>query len=292
MGAYAVYTDNYYGSLELAQDTAKRGFEFTFNCRANRPSWLFQNGTHKTLHQIGEVPQMECYIHKTENYAAVTFKDKACVNFLTNMATAETVVIQQRQNKAEEKTPKHVPLVAKDYSQGGMGHVDTFDAALSRFKDHRNISWRRTHFLTMMKLSVVNAWVVYCSLLRKRGEVQQADKLSLGDFFELLKVDLAKQMEENSRTEDDEKKKATRKRKAAWMREHRKNEEKSSRAFDTTALGTSTKRRKHREVSFYTDQGYYPRIHAQIKGGRSSYRCGPDPVVKGLKIVTGSSQAS
>ncbi len=38
MGAYAVYVDNYYESLKLAQDTADREFNFTFNCKGNRPS--------------------------------------------------------------------------------------------------------------------------------------------------------------------------------------------------------------------------------------------------------------
>ncbi len=33
MECYVVYVDNYYGSLELAENTTNRRFDFTFNCR-------------------------------------------------------------------------------------------------------------------------------------------------------------------------------------------------------------------------------------------------------------------
>jgi hypothetical protein len=77
-----------------------------------------------------------------------------------------------------------------DYSQGGMGHVDTFDASLARFNDHRNTSWRRTHFLAMLKMSIVNAWVMYCALLEKKGEQKKAKRLSMTDFMGMLKLEL------------------------------------------------------------------------------------------------------
>jgi hypothetical protein len=43
MGQYKIYADNYYGGIDLAKDTQKRGFGFTFNCRVNRPTWLFKD---------------------------------------------------------------------------------------------------------------------------------------------------------------------------------------------------------------------------------------------------------
>ena len=47
-------------------------------------------------------------IHNDRSIAAITFSDKKKVNLLTNQATTETVMVQQRQNKQEQKTDKYI----------------------------------------------------------------------------------------------------------------------------------------------------------------------------------------
>ncbi len=83
--------------------------------------------------------------------------------------------------------------MADNYTQGGIGQVDTFDAVLSHFYDHRNTSWRRTHFLSMFKMSVINAWVMYCTLLEKCGEKKKAKQLFVNDFMEMLRNELGEE---------------------------------------------------------------------------------------------------
>lgn len=229
MGAYAIYVDNYYGSLDLAQDTIVRGFDFTFNCKSNRPAWLFTNGVHTTMSQESpSAPKMSCWIHKEHGYAAVSYSDKRMVNFITTIATTETTTVQQRQNKQENKTDRCIPKVAQDYTQGGMGHVDTFDAALSRFSDHRNISWRRCHFMSMLKMAVVNAWVMYCALLEKRGEGKTAKKLTLCEFMEMLKWEMVKGWNADRASAQEEKKKRRTKILTEQQRERRKHRKKEA----------------------------------------------------------------
>lgn len=73
IGAYSLYADNYYGSVGLAEDTAARGFHFTFNCKANRPSWLFGEGLIKEMGSVNGVDKMACWINKEKEIAAVYF---------------------------------------------------------------------------------------------------------------------------------------------------------------------------------------------------------------------------
>ncbi len=111
---------------------------------------------------------------------------------------------------------KIVPTVVQDYSQEGMDHVDTYDAALSRFQHYKNTSWRRAHFLTMLKFSIVNAWVMYCQMLKKRGDLKKSTKLSLNCFMHMLQEELASaHLSELKRKKEE---KADKKRK--WTKEH------------------------------------------------------------------------
>lgn len=170
MGAYKVYVDNYYGSLDLAYDTDDRGFYFTFNCRSNRPTFLFSNGLHKEYQPHNGIDSFACKVHNERPMAAVSWEDKKKVNYLTNQFSTEVTNVMQRQHGEDVKSQRVVPKVNQDYSETGMGHVDTYDAALSRFPHTRNTSWRRTHFTSMLKMSLVNAYVLYSTVLYQRGK--------------------------------------------------------------------------------------------------------------------------
>ena len=58
MGPYRIYMDNWYGSLELAEDLQTKGVYFTIGCRANRPSFLFAEGLHKELNDDLELKEL------------------------------------------------------------------------------------------------------------------------------------------------------------------------------------------------------------------------------------------
>jgi hypothetical protein len=49
MRQYKIYVDNFYGGLNLVEDTHKRGFGFTLCCKSTRPSWLFKEGLNLSL---------------------------------------------------------------------------------------------------------------------------------------------------------------------------------------------------------------------------------------------------
>jgi hypothetical protein len=93
MGAYKVYGDNYYGSLDLAKDLFEKGFLFTFNCQLNRPGLLFKYGLHKRMRAVCGWKGFTCRVDENKEMAAVSWTDKKTVNFMTNQFTNETEVV-------------------------------------------------------------------------------------------------------------------------------------------------------------------------------------------------------
>jgi len=62
------------------------------------------------------------------------------VNFLSNQYSIEITTVQRRQNEEDQKSEKVIPKATQDYTEGGMSHVNTYDATLSRFQHYKNMS--------------------------------------------------------------------------------------------------------------------------------------------------------
>jgi hypothetical protein len=106
------------------------------------------------------------------------------------------------------RTPRVIPKVAQNYSQKGMGHVDAFDARLSMFSHHKNVSWRRCHFLTMLKMSIMNAYVIYCHIAQARKDLQKGVNIPFRRFLEVLRDGMAEEWIQQKKKERDAKKAA------------------------------------------------------------------------------------
>ncbi len=168
MGPYCVYTDNWYGSEALAKWCVQNQIKFTFGCRANRPTYLFEHGLHPEMDQYHGLVKFGCWIHNSGNFAAISWEDKKIVNYISSIEANNLATVEQRQHKEHEKTPKLVPAVVADYTENGMGHVDTFNHLLSiENPQHKNWCWRRTHFVSLIKITLVNIHVFYNTLTRQ-----------------------------------------------------------------------------------------------------------------------------
>lgn len=163
MTGYLLYCDNYYGSLETAHDALNKGFGFTFACRSNRPSDIFEHFLHHHFKQHKGISNIAFLIKEDNTMGVISWKDRNIVNFVSNIYLNTVVEVSERQNGVKRK--RKVPEVRHDYNLYGMGLVDTFNSHLSRYDFvHRNISWRRTHLLTMLKITIVNSWTLYKNL--------------------------------------------------------------------------------------------------------------------------------
>ena len=73
----------------------------------------------------------------------------------------------------------------------------------------------------MLKFSIVNAWVIYLFLLRKRGEFRKAMRYTLNDFMHDLVCELVVPYKTQKRAREEEieeaRKKARREKKTKWQ---------------------------------------------------------------------------
>lgn len=181
MGFYKIYADNYYGGIDLAEDTNERGFGFTFCCRANRPSWLFKDmlDEEKTTQPGTGLTDFACRLNEDKSIAALSWTDKNNVRYLTNLHANASQATYRRQHFSDVKELEIIPAAAFDYTKAGMGHVDTFDQHMGTCDaHHRNTCWRRTFFLTMLKMTFVNSWRFYLvqQAIKKGEQVELCQK--------------------------------------------------------------------------------------------------------------------
>ena len=81
-----------------------------------------------------------------------------------------------------------------------MGHVDSFDAHMSRNEaKHKNYVWRRTMFLSLLKITLVNSWIYY------KHSLKLNEKFTQQDFLIKLREEI--QMEHNVKKTKEKKRK-------------------------------------------------------------------------------------
>jgi hypothetical protein len=193
LGTFYLYADNYYGSLEIAEEAAARKFCFTFGCRSKRPAKLFKNGIDNYLEEFQGLEKFGAMLNAEGTIAAVTWEDKNMTRFLSNIYSNSVVTSTQRVKGKMQK--KRMPKLAYDYTVKGMGHVDQFNAKLIVEPHHRNFSWRRTHFLTILRIVLVNTWIYWRSINRL-GRVRIYIPRSVKDWSDYLEAKDKKELKE------------------------------------------------------------------------------------------------
>ncbi len=141
----------------------------------------------------------------------------------------------RRQQGSDVKVSQKIPEVADTYNKS-MGFVDQFDADRARYiSTHRNMTWRRTAFFTMLKFSLVNAWHM---LLIKDGEKDKG-RANQAEALEVIREHLVAGTREEIRLHQEEKKK---KRKADQLKYwHQKQETKKKRKMSNPTSGINDK---------------------------------------------------
>ena len=176
-GTYYLYADNYYGSLEIAEEAVRRQLRFTIGCRSNRPSDLFANGLDTDLQPYGDLQNFNFWVKEDHSMVAMSWRDKNLTRFLSNIASTE--IIDTKQKSKGELQAKLIPKIVNDYTTKGMGHVDQFNAKLVLEAKHKNFSWRRAHFLTSLRIVLVNCYIYWKELARKNTDLSQNYFVSL-----------------------------------------------------------------------------------------------------------------
>lgn len=197
LGQYTLYGDNYYGSLKVANYCNSKNIKFTFGCRQNRPTYLFNDGLLQHLGPVSTIEKVAFAVNKEKNLLAMAWKDKTMVFFITNKFGTNIDFVMRKIPKEKEKKLKEIPMIVKDYTEVGMRQVDSFNQNIKYVHPkHKNYTWRRTHFLTLLKTTIVNSWIIY----------KWKNKLDLSqeDFLLILRNELVSNyLEYKSKQEDD-----------------------------------------------------------------------------------------
>lgn len=171
---FFIITDSYYGSLELAEELHKKQIFFVLSCQKNRPAFLFSKGMHKEK----KVKKGESRWCSNGQLAAIYFKDRSKVNFLTNA----DIIGEDK----ESDLPKVVSIYRKH-----MGHVDRADRILSLCKNnHKNRKWTDAHWKTCFKMTVDNSWILFRAVKK--------ENISLENFIMNLALEIVNQYSELS----------------------------------------------------------------------------------------------
>ena len=142
--SHIVVTDSYYSSLELAEILHQKKLGFLLSCRADRPSYLFSQTLHDQISAKGDYAS----IHNRYFYA-MSVKDKAKVNLLSNVMNLNKTIINSQTNQT-------LPLGFCWY-QKWLGDLDHFDRWLHLYlTQHRNIKWTQALLSTLLKIAVNN----------------------------------------------------------------------------------------------------------------------------------------
>ncbi len=88
VGRFIIITDSYFGGMSLAIALHTSGRLFILGCTAIRPSFLFKEDIHKSYAKwsLHDLAWRMC----SGGIAAVTWKDKKHVNYLTNYCSPTT----------------------------------------------------------------------------------------------------------------------------------------------------------------------------------------------------------
>lgn len=174
---YFIIADSYYGSVELAEKLHDRQVFFILGCQKYRPSYLFKNFMHKEK----RMKKLESRWCSNGHLAALYFKDRAKVNFITN---ADIIDVE----KVGSDT--YLPKVVKIYRKH-MGHVDKADAFLSHcLFSNRNRKWTDAHFKASLKFTVDNCWIIYNHI--------KNESISLESFIMKLACELVEEYTKES----------------------------------------------------------------------------------------------
>lgn len=160
---YHIYIgDSYYGSYALATELHKAGHHFLFCCKSDHPTELWKDKINN--HNLAK-GDSNWVTNSDSTIIALSLHDKKVCNFVSNVYGSDT---------AETSKGKKLPRMVVTYNYGMQG-VDRYDRHCSSYKicPHRQISWKKAVFLALIKMAIVNAYILFKLVTDKKSMTQR-----------------------------------------------------------------------------------------------------------------------
>ena len=160
---YHIFMDNYYNSVNLAQELYNRGTHCSGTLRISRgaPFDLKEVVRRKSL-QRGEMTW-----RKRDNIFVICWQDLRCVNFITTAANAETEPFVHRKRVKRngrfcfEEVELQRPKMVSDYV-AYMGGVDHFDQMVNYYAfARRSARWTKKTTMYLIQMALYNSYTLY-----------------------------------------------------------------------------------------------------------------------------------
>lgn len=162
-GPHILCADSYYTTKQVADYLARRGLGFFMQCSSIRSREIWKKATlNMKKTNAGRVGSAT-----VGPFVAVVWEDfdknknPKLVRIFSNASKNETVTINLKNQKTARQ--KIVPYEIAHYMRG-MGFVDFLNQAIrdaDAASTHRNRSWRKVNFLTMIRFTLNNMYVIH-----------------------------------------------------------------------------------------------------------------------------------
>lgn len=174
------FFDNYFSSVQLAEDLLRQQTYCCSTIRPNRKGWPLDLKP-KALKKFKKGDVM---VRQKGNLVATAWKDKRCVTLLSTNTTSGTAEITRRGPGGNFQVK--VPSAVNTYNKS-MGGVDRFDQLSSYYPvGRKSVKWWRYIFRFLLQTAVINSWIIYATSHRPRPK-----SLSLGHLEFRLEISTA-----------------------------------------------------------------------------------------------------
>lgn len=176
---HKVYFDNFYTTLPLVVELAKKGIYSVGTIRRNRLANC-KLPTDKDVKKESRGKSFECFANIDNiDVCSLCWKDNKLVNLLSTFVSAQPIEKIKRYDKTlKQRVEIDCPNIIKQYNKH-MGGVDLTDSLIGRYRiKMKSRKWYIRIFYHLIDITVVNSWILY----KKVCLVREETPMSLCDF--------------------------------------------------------------------------------------------------------------
>ena len=184
-----VYMDNYYTSPALFAELRRRGFGACGTVRTHTTGLPIEM---KRIPVKGDIISA----HVDDSMMALKWMDKRPVSMLTTIHDNSMTTKTRRKSRGKGELEEiRKPVVVDQYNQF-MGGVDRSDQLLSYYGfSHRTVKWWRRAAFHLLDMVVVNSYILYSSLQKRRKLTHEQFRIELAkDLLLTAAVNVAEEM--------------------------------------------------------------------------------------------------
>ena len=176
---HKVYFDNFYTTLPLVVELAKKGIYSVGTIRRNRLASC-KLPSDKDIKKDPRGKSFECFANIDDiDVCSLCWKDNKVVNLLSTFVSAQPIEKIKRYDKTiKQRVEIDCPNIIKQYNKH-MGGVDLADSLIGRYRiKMKSRKWYIRIFYHLVDITIVNSWILYKKVCLVREEIP----MSLCDF--------------------------------------------------------------------------------------------------------------